>query len=453
MHLFPSSCFSKAPAALRRTPVAAAALAGLGLALLAAPPALAQTAAGIAQAPAASVGPAAAAANSANSAISAISADAAGASAWQACTALQGDAAARLACFDGWAGQQATRAGGTAASAAVHAAGTGTGTGTGANTGTGAASTAALARLAPPAPAPAVLQVVEVPRTTGCRDAQFSALSRFWELEDGTDCGTFSFRGYRPINVSVTVADTVNRLPTSSVADHSALDAIDYRTVENRIQLSVRTKVAQGLLTGGDSPRKDSLWVGYTQQSYWQVFSPDISRPFRATDHEPEVMYVYPTDFRLPLGWRLRYSGIGLAHQSNGQSLPLSRSWNRTYLMAGMELGDRWTVQAKVWKRINEGARNDDNPDITDYLGRGELTTLWNANPDHTLALTLRHSLKQHTRGSARLEWLQTLGKGFGGGKSNLRLHTQLFTGYGDSLIDYNRKRTVLSVGLSLVDF
>ena len=446
MHLFPSSCFSKAPAALRRTPVAAAALAGLGLALLAAPPALAQTAAGIAQAPAASVGPAAAAANSANSAISA---DAAGASAWQACTALQGDAAARLACFDGWAGQQATRAGGTAASAAVHAAGTGTG----ANTGTGAASTAALARLAPPAPAPAVLQVVEVPRTTGCRDAQFSALSRFWELEDGTDCGTFSFRGYRPINVSVTVADTVNRQPTSSVAGHSALDAIDYRTVENRIQLSVRTKVAQGLLTGGDSPRKDSLWVGYTQQSYWQLFSPDISRPFRATDHEPEIVYVYPTDLRLPLGWRLRYSGIGLAHQSNGQSLPLSRSWNRTYLMAGMELGNAWTVQARVWKRVNEGAGSDDNPDIVDYIGRGELQTTWNASASNTFALTLRHSLKEHTRGSAKLEWLQTLGKGFGGGKSNLRLHTQLFTGYGDSLIDYNRKRTVLSVGLSLVDF
>ena len=418
MHSFPPRNFSVAP--LPRPPLAAA-LAGLWLALLPAAPVLAQTAVA---APAA-----------------ATSATAAGATAWQACTALQGDAAARLACFDGWAGRQGAAAPGTAASATEHGAGAGAG------------STSAVARLAPPAPAPVALEVVEVPRTTGCRDAQFSALSRFWELEDGTDCGTFSFRGYRPLNVSVTVADTVNRLPTSNVADHSALDAIDYRTVENRIQLSVRTKVAQGLLTGGDSPRKDSLWVGYTQQSYWQLFSPDISRPFRATDHEPEVMYVYPTDLRLPLGWRLRYSGIGLAHQSNGQSLPLSRSWNRTYLMAGMELDDRWTVQARVWKRIKEGSGNDDNPDIVDYLGRGELQTTWNASASNTFALTLRHSLQQHTRGSARLEWLQTLGKGFGGGKSNLRLHTQLFTGYGDSLIDYNRKRTVLSVGLSLVDF
>ena len=363
--------------------------------------------------------------------------------AWQQCASLQTDPAARLACFDQWSQQQAAPAAATSDPAA--------------SAQTGAAPSHALSAVAEPVPPPATdaiaLQIVEVPRSVGCRDAQFTALSRFWELENGSDCGTFSFKGYRPINVSVTVGDNINRQPSSKIEGHSASNAIDYRTTENRIQLSVRTKVAQGMLTGGDSTRKDSLWVGYTQQSYWQLFSPDISRPFRTTDHEPEVMYVYPTDVRLPLGWRLRYSGIGLAHQSNGQSLPLSRSWNRTYLMAGMEMGDRWTVQARIWKRIKEGARSDDNPDITDYIGRGELLTTWNPNANHTLALTLRHSLRQHTRGSARLEWLQTLGKGLGGGKSNLRLHTQLFTGYGDSLIDYNHKRTVLSVGLSLVDF
>ena len=39
------------------------------------------------------------------------------------------------------------------------------------------------------------------------------------------------------------------------------------------------------------------------------------------------------------------------------------------------------------------------------------------------------------------------------GKPGGLQLHTQLFSGYGDSLIDYNRRRTVLSVGLSLVDW
>ncbi|NMM81327.1 phospholipase [Acidovorax sp. SRB_14] len=366
--------------------------------------------------------------------------------AWQQCAALQNDQSARLACFDQWAGQQAAppAASGSATAASANAWAQG---------GASASTAPTASEVAPPPAPPVALQIVEVPRTTGCRDAQYSEMSRFWELEPGTDCGTFSFRGYRPINASVAAASNVNRQPSSSAPDHTAAAPIDYRNTENRIQLSVRTKIAQGLLTQGDTERKDSLWFGYTQQSYWQLFSPAISRPFRTTDHEPEVVYAYPSDVRLPGGWRLRYSGLGLVHQSNGQSLPLSRSWNRVYLMAGMEQGQRWRVQGRVWHRLAESAANDDNPGISDYIGRGELQAYWNVNRSNTVGVTLRHALKRDGRGSARLEWLQTLGEGFGGGKSNLRLHTQLFSGYGDSLIDYNRRRTVLSVGLSLVDF
>ncbi len=373
-----------------------------------------------------------------------------GDTAWQQCAALQHDQNARLACFDQWAGQQAAPA-----AATPPAAGSATAASASAwAQGSAGAPTTPTAPEAAPAPAPPVeLLVVQVPRTTGCRDAQYSELSRFWELEPGTDCGTFSFRGYRPISASVAAASNVNRLPGSSAEAHTADTPIDYRRTENRIQLSVRTKIAQGLLTQGDTERKDSLWFGYTQQSYWQLFSPGISRPFRTTDHEPEIVYAYPSDVRLPGGWRLRYSGLGLVHQSNGQSLPLSRSWNRVYLMAGMEQGQRWRVQGRIWHRLAESAANDDNPDISDYIGRGELQAFWNVNRENTVGVTLRHALKREGRGSARLEWLQTLGKGLGGGKSNLRLHTQLFSGYGDSLIDYNRRRTVLSVGLSLVDF
>lgn len=353
--------------------------------------------------------------------------------AWRRCSAMTGDSNARLACFDQWAGQQSWQAPAASASAQPPA-----------DAG------------APPKPVDATLpatRVIEVAQTDGCRDAQYSTLSRFWELETGSDCGTFRFRGYRPISVSVAKGSNVNRQPTSDAPDHNALTAIDYRTTEMRVQLSVRTKLAQGLLTQGHPTLSDSLWVGYTQQSYWQLFSPDISRPFRSTDHEPEVMYVYPTDAKLPFGWRWRYTGLGLVHQSNGQSLPLSRSWNRVYLMSGIELDDRWTVTGRVWKRLNEGADSDDNPGISNYLGRGEMTVSWNRDRNNTFLFTGRHSLGSAHRGSARFEWMQTLGQNLGAGKSNLRLHTALFSGYGDSMIDYNRKRTVFSVGLSLVDF
>ncbi|WP_111881150.1 phospholipase A [Paracidovorax anthurii] len=356
--------------------------------------------------------------------------------AWRRCAALGGDDAARLACFDQWAGQQAWHA--PAASAAA------------------GATPPAGNDNSPPPPVDTTLpatRIIDVAQVDGCRDEQYSTLSRFWELESGSDCGTFRFRGYRPISISVVASDSVNRQPTSPAPGHTAASAVDYRTTENRIQLSVRTKIAQGLLTQGHPTLKDSVWVGYTQQSYWQLFSPDISRPFRATDHEPEVMYVYPTDAKLPFGWRWRYSGIGLVHQSNGQNLPLSRSWNRVYLMTGMELDNRWTVTARAWKRVNESAENDDNPDIIDYMGRGEVQVAWNYDRDNTLSLTARNSFSSTGRGSVRLEWLRAVGKDLGGIKSNLRFHTALFSGYGDSITDYNRKRTVLSVGLSLVDF
>ena len=346
------------------------------------------------------------------------------------CAAIA-DNAARLDCYDQWAGKPQVQTAATTPTARKLPEPIGTPTKTDAATN---AST-------------------EIARTDACHDKRYSTLSRFWELEDGTDCGTFRIRGYRPLSFSVVGSNTVNEQPSSSAANHTAAAPINYSNSETRLQLSMRTKVAQGLLTQGDSQGKDSLWFSYSQQSYWQLFSSHISRPFRTTDHEPEVIYVYPTDAKLPFDWRLRYTGAGLVHQSNGQSLPLSRSWNRVYLMAGAELDDRWMVQARVWKRIAENAASDDNPGIENTIGRGELKTMWNFNQQHTFGATWLTSLRQQSNGSIRLEWLRSLGARDDGGKSNLRLHTQLFSGYGDSLIDYNRKRTVFSVGLSLLDF
>jgi len=305
----------------------------------------------------------------------------------------------------------------------------------------------------PAAPAALAAAPTESP-TRNCKSGSFSSLSRFWELENASDCGTFTLRGYRPISLSLTSASSVNRQPTSGNPENNATTAHDYQHGETRIQLSVRTKLAQNMLTQGDGVKKDSIWFGYTQQSYWQVFNKELSRPFRNTDHEPEVVYIYPSDAALPWGWRLRYSGAALTHQSNGQSLPLSRSWNRVSLMAGMEKGTDFALTGRIWKRVQEKAVMDDNPNITDYVGRAELTGTWNLDAQNTLLATARHTLRSNGRGSLRLEWLRTIGTSSNPTVgSGLRIHTQLFTGYGDSLIDFNRRRTVLNVGLSLVDF
>lgn len=346
-------------------------------------------------------------------------------SGWQHCANLTADSEARLRCFDRWAAQQQPP---------------------------GITSLSAPAPT--PAPEPAPIYTASTPTVRDCKNPRYSELSRFWELEAGSDCGTLTIRGYKPISLSWIGSDSTNSQPSSSTPGHTMATAQPYSANETRIQLSVRTKIAQGLLTHQESQLRDSLWFGYTQQSYWQLFTGELSRPFRNTDHEPEITYVYPTDAPLPLGWRLRYSGLSLVHQSNGQSLPLSRSWNRAVLMAGMEKDDRFRLQAKVWKRLNEDSADDDNPGITDMVGRAEVAGFWNVNKDNTLGITVRHSLNADANGSVRLEWLRNIGNGNTvGGYHGLRFHTQLFTGYGDSLLDYNRRRTVLSVGLSLIDW
>jgi phospholipase A1 len=220
-----------------------------------------------------------------------------------------------------------------------------------------------------------------------------------------------------------------------------------------RLQLSVRTRIASDLLPAAYADGSDSVWFAYTQQSYWQLFTPAVSRPFRSTDHEPEVIYVRPLQAPDPTRWRLRYAGAGLVHQSNGQSLPLSRSWNRVYLMAGAEHGSM-TLTGRVWQRLREAATDDDNPNISDYVGRAELAVGWMPARGNQLLLTARHALNQGSRGSVRLEWFRTLYAESGSSPSDgLQLHLQLFSGYGDSLLDFNRRRTMVSIGLSLRDW
>jgi phospholipase A1 len=358
------------------------------------------------------------------------------AAALQACAVI-GDAAQRLACYDRWtAGQQPTPA---------------------------APATPPALATTPPAQPPGLPEgqaIIKAPNPLGlrftekegCHETRYSELSRFWELEPGADCGTFGLRVFHPISADVATGGQINRLPTSDNPENNATTSVDFRRTEVRLQVSVRTKIAQGLLTRDASGGRDSLWFGYTQQSYWQLFTPALSRPFRSTDHEPELIYVHPLQAADPDRWRLRFAGLGVVHQSNGQSLPLSRSWNRVYLMAGADQG-RLQLEARVWQRLHESGASDDNPHISDFIGRAEARLAWHQNRRNLYAATLRNALRSEGRGSLRLEWFRTLSEGGEGPVGGLQLHTQLFTGYGDTLLDYNRRRTVFSIGLSLVDW
>ncbi|HEU4459008.1 MAG TPA: phospholipase A [Methylibium sp.] len=277
--------------------------------------------------------------------------------------------------------------------------------------------------------------------------ARPSFLSKFWELDAADKRGIFNFTGYRP-NFVLPVHRTsrLNQAPSSPTRGVTVLGE-DYQNTEAKFQLSLRTKVAEDVgLPGAD------LWFGYTQQSLWQFYNSEGSKPFRSTDYEPEAMYVVPVPVSigtlLPFDWRWRMATLGLAHQSNGQPDPLSRSWNRLYLATGFERGD-WSVQWRVNRRFREDPTSDDNPDLVGFRGRHELQLGWTRGHG-TAALQWRTNFKDFKRGSWQLDWSYPVNAD---DPRALRWYLQLFSGYGETLLDYNFRQTSLGVGLSLFEF
>jgi phospholipase A1 len=181
------------------------------------------------------------------------------------------------------------------------------------------------------------------------------------------------------------------------------------------------------------------LWFGYTQQSFWQAYSKHASSPFRETNYQPEVMLVAPLDFNL-LGLRARFVNIGFVHQSNGQTATLSRSWNRLYLQTGWERGN-FSLLTRVWTRTDEDDFPDDNPDILDYMGHGDIMATWRKN-GHQLSMMARRNFDTG-RGAVQLGWAFPV-------VSRLKGYVQVFSGYGQSLIDYNSYQNTVGVGVLL---
>ena len=272
-----------------------------------------------------------------------------------------------------------------------------------------------------------------------------SLTSKFWELDPGDKRGTFNFTGYRANYVlPMHVTNRINRSPDSPT--QPAVTTPDYRRIEGKIQLSLRTKVVQGLLL----PDAD-LWAAYTQQSLWQVYNGTDSKPFRNTDYEPELIYVVPTPEalrRLPFGWQWRYAQLGVAHQSNGQSDPLSRSWNRVYLGAGFERGDI-ALTAKVLTRLKESLDDDNNPDLTAYRGRAEFQLSWTPGAA-TASLGYRNSFRDARRGALQAEFTYPV---YRDQPNGIRWYLQAFTGYGETLTDYNFRQTSVGAGLTFLQF
>lgn len=269
----------------------------------------------------------------------------------------------------------------------------------------------------------------------------FSLLDSRWELSPESKLGTYNIRGYKPVYAMPVFATSKQNARPHSPNPNNTVDTPQrLDDVETKFQISLKSKVWQGVFGNvGD------LWIAYTQSSRWQLYNYSESRPFRETSYEPEAILAFDTHYQV-LGWQGRLLGIGVNHQSNGRSNPLSRSWNRVIADIGFER-DGWTVMLRPWWRVTEPRKDDDNPDISDYMGRGEVQIVHESGRQE-FALMLRHSLRGGSRshGAAQFTWSFPMG-------GNFRGFLELFRGYGESMIDYNHNATYLGLGVALLDW
>lgn len=206
---------------------------------------------------------------------------------------------------------------------------------------------------------------------------------------------------------------------------------------EIKFQVSLMFPLVHGL--AGDN---SVLTVSYTQLSLWQALNSEISSPFRETNYEPQIFMGWLVDQDL-FGWKLRFIEAGFNHQSNGRSEPRSRSWNRIYADFKATRGG-WLVSLKPWWRIPESDDDDDNPDIENYLGHYRVKVGYKMD-ESTFSGEFRYNWN-HDKGSALLGWSHPILK------NRIRFYTQVFYGYGESLIDYNHRETQLGIGFMVND-
>jgi len=271
-----------------------------------------------------------------------------------------------------------------------------------------------------------------------------SHLSEVWKLgaKQASARRLTDILGYRPTYILSRWTSDPNEQPTSPAPGRSALEPQDFDPNELKFQISFKAELASrqafdqlGVTpvlryAGIDSVR---LWFAYTHRVHWQAYNAKNSRPFRETNYEPEAILTFGTGNE---GDGFKLVNLGLVHQSNGRPESDSRGWYRVYAQGGWEW-DRLSVLARAWHRLPDGDK-DDNPDITHFLGHGELVARYQAAGGYVSQLVVRRKFVQ-------LDWATPLLAALGAA----RLHVQLSGGYGESLIDYNHKQTTIGVGVS----
>ncbi|MDD2369331.1 MAG: phospholipase A [Sulfuricurvum sp.] len=223
---------------------------------------------------------------------------------------------------------------------------------------------------------------------------------------------------------------------TENYAKRNSTDYPGYNVfnsnIETEFQISFKKTLSYDLLG-----LNETLSFGYTQEVWWQLYA--NSAPFRETNYKPEFWMSIPSTHELDSLSGLKNISIGVFHESNGLGEPLSREWNQVYSDLDFQYDDLLIQLRGCY--VDAGP---DNKDITSYLGYGHLKFKY-LYGQHQFEMTFRDNLRfnSNNRGSIEGEYSFPINNS----KNNF-WYIKGFSGYGESLMDYNHPQNRLGIGL-----
>lgn len=206
------------------------------------------------------------------------------------------------------------------------------------------------------------------------------------------------------------------------------------KSTEIKYQISLKVPVWKNIYCS-----RTSLYFAYTLRTYWQVYNKYLF--IRETDYEPEFFVRNSVDFALWQCWQLDFLNVGYCHQSNGCGNRLQRSWDRVYIEAISSING-WMISLKPWYVIATYGRNEN---IADYLGYGTLLFAYKFC-GQVFSFEFPNIGVAPKRTTVNVTWSFPITPHFKG-------YIELFSGYGQSLIEYNHHTNSIGIGFALNDW
>jgi len=201
--------------------------------------------------------------------------------------------------------------------------------------------------------------------------------------------------------------------------------------VETEFQISLKFNYGANLLGFGEI-----YSIGYTQRSFWQLYAE--SAYFRETNYNPEAFVTFPIHNMASMDY-LKAVRLSFEHQSNGRGGLEERSWN---FLSGSFYFQYKAIftELKLWHRLPDNI--DYNPELIDYIGHGHIQFMLPYR-QHLAKLLLRSNFAGEN--AVEVNYSHPVF-----GRDDLFFYLKAFSGYGESLIDYDNKVHKVGLGFSI---